>query len=255
MFFFISKILSFLISPFTWIIVLLLLGVFLKNKKVARRLLIACVCVSLFFSNSFIADEVYGWWEYPVTPDNEITQVYDVGVVLGGGMVTIDAQNNRMTFRNNTDRFLQAMRLYKTGKIKNILLSSGSGSLIYRDMLEASLLKKYMVLIGVPDSVILVDSISDNTYQNAKYSAEILNKKFPDGKFLLITSSSHMNRALACFKKAGIKTDTYCTNKMMGKRKVDLMKILVPNIEAIGTWDKLIHEIAGYISYSLMGYL
>ncbi len=255
MFFLISKILSFLISPFTWIIVLLLLGVFLKNKKIARRLLISCVFVALFFSNSFIADEVFSWWEYPVTPDNQITQVYDVGIVLGGGMVTIDAQNNRMTFRNNTDRFLQAVSLYKTGKIKNILLSSGSGSLIYRDMLEASLLKKYMIQIGLPDSVILIDSVSDNTYQNAKYSAEILNKKFPTGKFLLITSSFHMNRALACFKKAGILADPYSTNKMMGKRKFDLMKLLIPNIEAISTWDKLIHEIAGYFTYSLMGYL
>jgi uncharacterized SAM-binding protein YcdF (DUF218 family) len=255
MFFIISKILSFLISPFTWIITLLLLGVLLKNKKAARKFLISCVIVSLFFSNSFIADGVYGLWESPITTDTQLIGTYDAGIVLGGGMVTIDAQTKRMTFRNNTDRFFQALSLYKNGKIKKILLSSGSGSLVYRDMLEASLLKKYMISIGIPDSVVLVDSLSDNTFQNAKFSKKILDEKFPKGKFLLITSSIHMKRALACFEKAGVKVTPYCTNRLTGKQSYDLSHILVPNIGAISTWDGLIHEVFGYVMYFVMGYL
>lgn len=256
MFFILSKILSFLISPFTWIITLMMLGILLKNKKNARRMQITCVIVSLFFSNSFISDGAYGLWESRVTTDAQLSGTYDVGVVLGGGMVTIDAQTDRMTFRNNTDRFLQALSLYKSGKIKKILFSSGSGSLVYRDMLESSLLKKYMVSVGVPDSIVLVDSLSDNTFQNAEYSKKILDEKYPNGKFLLITSSIHMKRALACFEKAGLRVTPYCTNPMTGeKRNFDLMHMLVPNIEAIDTWNKLIHEIFGYVMYYVMGYL
>lgn len=255
MFFILSQILSFLITPFTWIVTLILLALFLKNKKWSRRCLIYGVVVSLFFSNSFISDVAVSLWEYPITLDNEMAASYDVGIVLGGGMVTVDAQSKRMTFRNNIDRMLQAVELYKKGIIKKMLFSSGSGSLIYRDMLESALLKKYLVTIGIPDSVILVDSLSDNTYQNAIYSADILKKNCPDGKYLLITSSIHMRRAMGCFKKVGINVYPYSTNKQTGKFIFDFKHYIIPSIEALGAWDQLIHEIVGYLVYDIEGYL
>ena len=255
MFFVLAQILSFLITPLIWIITLFLLALFLKNKKWAKRCLIYGVIVSSFFSNSFISDIAVGLWEYPITLDNQMDSSYDVGIVLGGGMITIDAQNKRMTFRNNVDRMLQAVELYKKGKIKKMLFSSGAGSLIYRDMLESALLKKYLVSIGIPDSVILVDSLSDNTYQNAIYSKQILKKNCPNGKYLLITSSIHMRRAMGCFKKAGINIVPYSTNKQIGRFVFDFKHYLIPSIEAFGAWDSLIHELVGCIVYRIKGYL
>jgi uncharacterized SAM-binding protein YcdF (DUF218 family) len=255
MFFIISKILSFLISPFIWIVALIILSLFLKNKKWAKRCRIACVVVTLFFSNFFIADEAVRLWEYPVTLDTELAPSYDVGIVLGGGMITIDKQVNRMTFRNNTDRILQAVSLYKTGKIKKILISSGSGSLMFRDMLESALLRKYLITIGIPDSAMLIDSVSDNTYQNAENTAQILKKEKINGKLLLITSSIHMRRALACFKKAGLTVTPYSTNKQTGIRIFDFGHFIIPSLDAVDAWDKLIHEMAGYMMYWISGYL
>jgi uncharacterized SAM-binding protein YcdF (DUF218 family) len=255
MFFIISKILSFLIAPLTWIITLLLLALFLKNKKWSKRCLIYCVIVTLFFTNPFLANEAVGLWEYPITQDKDMAVSYDAGIVLGGGMVTIDADYNRMTFRNNVDRIMQAVNLYKTGRIKKMIISGGSGSLIFRNMLEASLLKRYFVTIGIPDSVMLIDSLSDNTYQNAVNSAQIIKKDFPNGKFLLITSSQHMRRAKACFEKAGISVTPYSTNKLTGKRIFNYQQFIIPDIEALGNWNSLIHEIFGYMVYSMSGYL
>jgi uncharacterized SAM-binding protein YcdF (DUF218 family) len=255
MFFILSQILSFLIMPFTWITALILLALFLKNRKWSKRCLIYAVVVTLFFSNSFISDEFIRLWEYPITLNDEMEESYDVGIVLGGGMITIDAQTKRMTFRNNVDRVLQAVELYKRGKIKKILFSSGSGSLVYRDMLESALLRKYVISIGIPDSVILVDSISDNTYQNAIYCADILKKDCPKGKYLLITSSIHMRRAIGCFKKAGIEVTPYSTDKRTGKRIFDFKHYLIPSIEALSAWNSFIHEIIGYLMYAVRGYL
>lgn len=121
MFFIISKILSFLIAPLTWIITLLLLALFLKNKKWSRRCLIYCVIVTIFFTNPFLSNEAVRLWEYPITQDKELAVSYDAGIVLGGGMITIDSDVNRLTFRNNVDRILQAVSLYKTGKIKKMI--------------------------------------------------------------------------------------------------------------------------------------
>jgi len=255
MFFIISKILSFLIAPLTWIITLLLLALFLRNKKWSRRCLIYCVIVTLFFTNPFLANQAIRLWEYPITQDKDLAVSYDAGIVLGGGMVTIDTDYDRLTFRNNVDRILQGVSLYKTGRIKKLLISSGSGSLIFRNMLESALLKRYLLTIGIPDSVMLIDSLSDNTHQNAINSAQIIKKEFPNGKFLLITSSMHMRRAKACFEKAGINVIPFSTNKITGKWLSDYKHIFVPDIEALSKWNSLIHEIFGYLVYDISGYI
>lgn len=122
-------------------------------------------------------------------------------------------------------------------------------------MLEASLLKRYLLTIGIPDSVMLIDTLSDNTRENAINSARIIKKEFPKGKFLLITSSMHMRRAKACFEKAGIAVTPYCTNKQTGKRIFDYKQFIIPDIEALGNWNSLIHEISGYMVYAMSGYL
>lgn len=255
MFFILSQILSFLFNPHTWIITLLLLALFLKNKKKAKRCLVSVAITALFFTNPFITDEVIRIWEYPITQDKELAANYDAGVVLGGGMVTIDTDYDRMTFRDNTDRIFQAVGLYKTGRIKKMLISSGSGSLLYRNMLESALLKRYLLTVGIPDSVILIDSLSDNTHQNAVNSAKILHKEFPSGKFLLITSSIHMRRAIGCFKKAGIEVTPYSTCKLTGRRIFNIDHLFIPSLEALEAWDKLIHEVIGYAVYAIWGYL
>lgn len=255
-FFILSKLLSFLISPLTWILILLVSSLILKDKKISRKLLIITAIVFYFFTNSFIISEVLRLWEVQVTRDSELKPPYDVGIVLGGGMITYDDDYDRLTFRVNTDRILQAVALYKSGRIKKILISSGSGSLTYRDMLEASLLKRYLTTtLEIPDTALLIDSISDNTRQNALYSADILKKKYPHGKFLIITSATHIRRAMACFEKVGIHATPYSTDKITGKRRFYFNHLLLPNLDSIRHWELFLHEVVGYFVYLVMGYV
>jgi len=211
----------------------------------------------LFFSNSFIVDEFIRLWEIPITKDTGLqNKSFDAGIVLGGGMITKDVENNRMIFRNNVDRILQAVYLYDKKIIKKIIISSGSGSLVYRNMLEASLLKQYLVnSIKIPSDDIIIDSLSDNTHENAIHTSKIINTYFKNGNFLLITSAIHMRRALGCFKKQDINVMPYSTDKITGKRRWDILYLISPNIQAIVKWQNLIHEVIGYYIYRLMGYI
>ena len=255
MFFAISKILSFALSPIIWIITLLFFAIFIKNQKKSKRLVLISIIMFFFFSNSFITDGFIRVMERPVVKIQDIEKVYDVGIVLGGGIITYEKQTDKLTFRTNVDRIMQAVELYKAGKIKNILISGGPGSLLYRDMLEAVLVKRFLLKIDIPDSIIYVDSLSDNTHENAVFSKDILDKYFPGGKFLLITSALHMKRSKACFLKTGIKVDEYCTNKQVGVRRYQFDYLFIPFVVNFLLWEEMFHELIGFLVYSAMGYI
>lgn len=256
MFFIVSKILAFLLNPLIWILVLLGFTLFIKNAKKKKKLLIITIIVLYFFSNHFIISEFYRVWEVQPAQLYQLEDHYDVGVVLSGGMITYDDRYERYTFRANTDRFLQAVYLYKEKKIGKILISGGSGSLIFRDQLEAVSLKDFLVnTLEIPEADILVDSVSDNTHQNAVESTKIINEIFDNPKVLLITSAFHMRRANMCFKKQGIEVALYSTDLTAGPRRYEFEHLFIPAMQSVLQWNKLLHEWIGIIIYKIMGYV
>jgi uncharacterized SAM-binding protein YcdF (DUF218 family) len=250
MFFYLSKILAFLISPFSWVVFFLLLGIFAKDTQRKKRSLITSVVLLLFFSNSFILDEFIHAWEIEVVKYGE-EKPHDIGIVLGGG-VTYDAISRRVKYGNNMQRYTDAIDLYKRGIIKKILVSSGSGSLVY-DWKEADWIQKMYVQFGVAQEDVWVENRSRNTAENAQFSKQMLDSLNFQGTAYLITSATHMRRSMACFSRAGIKTDPYSVNKMTGKRVFYPDHLFLPNAYALVKWDALIHEWIGCVAYKVTG--
>lgn len=249
-----SKILFFLITPIIWITGLLLLAVFSRNKKRQLIALIAGTMLLLIFTNSFILDEVMRKWEIPTVKNNEL-ETYDVGIVLGG-MSSYDKDFGRINFQQGIDRLLQAIDLYKKGKIKKIFISGGSGSMVYKEDREAAYLKPYLINLQIPESDILIEAESKNTRENALFTAEVLKKIYPQGaKYLLITSAFHMRRSILCFEKVGLKVAPFTTDRFSGKRKFYFDHLFIPNTQTLVGWDVLIHELMGFATYKISGYI
>jgi uncharacterized SAM-binding protein YcdF (DUF218 family) len=253
LFFIISKILDFLIEPLVWLIVLLVVSLLSKNPKRKRRFLLTAIVLLVVFSNSFLLDEAMRAWETPATKISALTGTYDAGIVLSG-MVTYDNSFDRIQFNRRNDRLMQAISLYKMKKIKKIVFSGGSGSLVYTYLKESEMVKKFLVEIGIPAEDIIIENKSNNTRENAIFTKDILQHEFPNGKFLLFTSAFHMRRAVACFKKAGIEVTPYSTDRYSGPRKYYPDHLLVPNAGTLFDWNSLLHEIIGYGIYKIMGY-
>ncbi|MBE0650392.1 MAG: YdcF family protein [Bacteroidales bacterium] len=252
MFFIISKILGYSVRPIIWIVILLAIAIFNKNKSTRRKSLIASFVILIVFSNSFIVTKVTGMWA--VSPQ-KIDRDYDVGIVLGGRTVTFDQKYDRRTYHENVDRLLQAVELYEEGKIKKILITGGSANLIYKNVKEADLMDAFLKNIKIPSSDILIDTLAENTHQNALYSKRIL-EKYPNlKKYLLITSSIHMRRALGCFEKEGLKVTPYPTNLINSDGPYNFEYLFIPQSSNFLTWDGTIHEIIGFLVYKIMGYI
>jgi len=254
MFFYASKILHFFISPATWGFSLLFLGLFIKNAKLKRKLYISAVVLLYIFSNSFILDEVFRIYEERNPEILNSQEQFDVAIILGG-FTTYDDELQLEQFHSSIDRLLHGMQLYHTGRAKKIMLVGGSGSISKPEEKEGPILYRFLVKSGIPKNDIIVEPESKNTHENAVNSAEILNKKYPNGAFVLITSGYHMPRAKRCFEKAGLTVTPYSVDQYASPRNYYLDHLLIPNAQTLAKWDMLFHEWFGYISYKIAGYI
>jgi uncharacterized SAM-binding protein YcdF (DUF218 family) len=255
MFFFLSKVLTFLLSPMVWFFTLALWGLKTKDEPRKKKLILASLIVLYVCCNSFIVDELARAWE-PVTPDYYLgSEKYDVAIVLGG-IGSIDERQQRIDFTYSSDRLWQTLELYHRGRVKQIMFSGGSGSIRYPDHKEGFYVKKYLTTIHVPDSALIIENESKNTYENAIYSKKILDSLQFKGSVLLVTSAFHMPRAIKCFQKAGFKNLTpYLTNRVSGPRRFDWDHCLLPNPGAMTVLNMLIHEWVGCLVYKMKGYI
>jgi uncharacterized SAM-binding protein YcdF (DUF218 family) len=258
MFFALSKILAFLISPINYILVALIIGVFAKSRKRKRRSFIAAAVLFLVFSNGFISNKSMSLIEMESVGRSDLPGTYAAGILLGG-MIHYQSDSNLVNFNANGDRLFQTIDLYMSGKIDRIIISSGSGLMQLPSFRESYLIKKYLVGIGLPAGDILVETRSRNTYENAVETGLLLDELYGSRsahQFLLITSASHMRRAVGCFRKQGIDVIPYSTTKraVKGKQIFDIEMIL-PNPAALWQWKTVNHEIAGIVVYRLTGKL
>lgn len=253
MFFFLSKVLSFLFSPLFWWCVILLFAFFSSPSKRRKQFRFVAISVFLFFSNTFVFLEFQRLWEVPGKKITSIRKTYDIGIVLGG-MAIYNSNLGRLNIKEGTDRMWHAITLYKKGIIKKILLSGNNGYLCDSSLNEAQQFKKNLVDWGIPSEDILIEDQSKNTFENALFTKNILSHHPEIKSILLITSSEHMRRASACFKKQHILFDTFSTNVFNGKERYwNFDHLMIPSFDTFLRWNSLTKEWAGYIIYSLTG--
>lgn len=255
MFFILSKLLYFLIKPSVWIGAFLLYAVFGKGPRWRKRSLYLALGCYWFFGNMFIVNQLMHLWEPDSLTANEISEPYDIGILLGGysNLYTLPNQD-RHNFNDRGNRFFNAYELYQTGKVKKLLLSGGSGALLQNVPGEAEQMKAFLMRIGVPDSAIIIENTSRNTWENAVFSKAIIDEKHPDARCLLLTSAWHMRRSKACFDKAGLPTTAFCVDYLSERTRYNPENLLLPHRFGLYYWEVLTKEIVGCVMYRLQGY-
>ncbi|MBK0402437.1 YdcF family protein [Adhaeribacter sp. BT258] len=254
MFFYLSKLLDFLLLPIIWIFVLLLLGLILKNPLYRKRFLMAAIGLLLLLSNPFLINEAFLAWEKPPVPIKELP-VYDAGIVLTGITSGDKSPHDRVYLNKGADRIMHALHLYRAGKIKKIIISGGSGAILERYATEADELHKILQMANVPENDILVEDQSRNTRENALYTKELLGKHPELKSTLLITSAFHMRRSEGCFKKAGLQPDIFPADFYSVDRSFTPDDLLLPQEYCLHYWSVLVHEMVGFFLYKVLGYI
>jgi uncharacterized SAM-binding protein YcdF (DUF218 family) len=250
MFFILSKVLYFLLVPFWWIVLLLVWMILTKSATRKRKLRIAAIIIAVLFTNPLLYRSlVLQWQPGPVYLDS--TQKYSAGIVLGG-MAGYD-KYDRGYFGGSADRFIQTANLYHRGIIQKIIISGGTGSLRQNEPPEAVFLRTAFLENGIPDSAIIVESRSRNTYENAVYTKAITDSLHLKKPFLLITSALHMPRSESVFRKSGFAFVSFPCDYHITPSKPAIENIILPNISLLNEWSYLLKEVVGLYVYKLTG--
>lgn len=256
MIYFLSQIFSFLILPFTIILIIFLTGLILIKKRIGRKILILGFILLLLFSNRFLSNRVMNIWE-PEFVHIDKLPVYEVGIVLTGVTNLNKYAYDRTFFARGADRVTHAIQLYKEGKIKKILITGGAAFYNTNDNREADLLANFMYIAGVKVEDIIIENQAVNTRENAVFAKEKLLEGGYDvhQTYLIITSAFHMKRSQACFDKVGLITDTFPVDYYGNDSKANFQNIFQPAPDSLQHWQILVKEWTGLLIYSIVGYI
>jgi|SRR6185437_5284003 len=242
MYFVLSKVLLLLIFPFIWFLAFFIAGLTVKRPLLKRRFLLISAAILLVFSNPFLFNRFANKWNVAPVPLTD--SVYSCAIVLGG-FSGEDAKGNGY-FNYAADRFVQAVKLFSTGKVSHILVSGGNGSLFPDKFEEADWVKTQLKLFKVPDSCVLIEDRSRNTLENAAFSKRLLEHDHLAPPYLLVTSAFHMRRSLGIFRKQKMAVVPYPCNYMAGNEQTSITDF-IPDAGVMAGWNVYIKELTGTI--------
>lgn len=119
----------------------------------------------------------------------EVLNKCDVGIVLG----------NEQLYKNRADKGIE---LYERGLVDKLAVTGGVGIFNKdRKIPEAIKMYEYLLMKGIPESDIFVESESINTRENMVNVLKILDSRYPkidvkNLRYAVVTSDFHLRRSL-----------------------------------------------------------
>lgn len=132
------------------------------------------------------------------------------------------------------------------------LVFSGGSSFIGGGVAEADVISRQADVIGVPRTRLILENRSRNTYENAAFTAALVQPK-PGERWLLVTSAWHMPRAIGCFRQAGFAVDAFPVDYRT-RGWSDLTRVNGFASDGLLQLDLAVKEWVGLAAYRWSGY-
>lgn len=248
-----DKVFALVAYPLGLSILLLLFGIVLSlaARRVASTLLVVCAVFALWgFSTPLVSKMMLYSLEGTNSPENVSSA--DVAILLGG-IIRGQNQQKDPDLTDAADRVVKAFRLYRSGRVRHILITGGNLPWSLDAVPEAQHIARLLREWGIPDQAIITESNSRNTWENAANSKPIWDDHgFETG--LLVTSATHMPRALAVFRKAGFHVAPAATDFRARPYLEGGVLALLPDAQALADSTVAIKEWVGLLVYRMRGW-
>ncbi|NJL22179.1 MAG: YdcF family protein [Leptolyngbyaceae cyanobacterium SM1_3_5] len=263
MFLFFSKLLPLFVYPLGLACVLMLVALVTLwwRPRIATLSLAIALILLLVGGNGVAATYLLRSLEWQNLPSNPLPNA-DAIVVLGGGVKPQIPPRPWVDVHEAGDRVLYGAQLFREGKAPFVIMSGGRIDWKGGGPSESADMAKIAIALGVPESAILQDPTSLNTYENAVNVRKILQERGLR-RILLVTSAMHMPRSLLIFAKQGIEsiaapTDFLITEQDMRELSASTESTLlnwIPDADRLQQVSRAIKEYIGIVIYRLRGWI
>jgi uncharacterized SAM-binding protein YcdF (DUF218 family) len=232
--------LSFLVLAVTIGVALLYLP---RAAPWARRWLVLIVVIYLALSTPAVAM----WLEDGLHPDyTRVERPQDAQgasaiIVLGNGAVTYaygDHQLHGLT-RRTAMNVLEGVRLHQLLNGSRLIVSGGVPDGGVNQKPEAVLMADAIASLGIPDTHVVVEANSRNTYEQSVRVAALLKR---GERAVLVTTPIHMSRALAYFESRGVHPVPSPAPIEYTAHPDSWRQLLVPNAGALRMSELTVYE-------------
>lgn len=250
-----GKLLALITQPLGWVIALLTLAVFNQGRRPiwGRRLGLSALFLLILIGWQPLPDALLRHLEqqHPVISSHANLGRFEGVVVLGGALESarIWEGNGQVALNAAAERMTMAAALMRQNPKLVMLFSGGEGDLIGYGPSEADRAAVFFASLGVGSERIRYESASRTTYENAVFSASApgIDTSQP---WLLLTSASHMPRAMGVYRKAGWNVTAYPVDFRAGLHTPWWEYSLSQGTQR---WQLALHELVGYVAYQLAG--
>ncbi len=174
-------------------------------------------------------------------------------VVFGAGDEEVAGWDGHVAIPNSVaaSRALEAQRVFQLLHAEWIISSGGNPDGADEPEPSSVNLRNLLVSLGVPASRIILESMSRETHENAALTATILRHLRPDA-VILVTSASHMRRAIGAMRAAGI--DPIPAIAPDSWYEHGWTDTLLPSNHGLYFSGEVVHELIGIPYYRLRGW-
>ena len=251
--FYLSKIVNFFTNPqyilFLIILTQLFIIFFIESKKLVIFFSKLFLILFLFFGyvplSNFLLSKIEDYIQPSKYPIQQLTGV----VVLGGSFETgLESKERNQVFLNSSaERLTKTLEIYKKNPRILILFSGFSNEIKPQGWSESDMAKKFFLDQGVRIDNLIFENQSRNTFENIKYSKDIIaNHK---GTWGLITSASHMPRSFFVFKKQGLILEPISVDYKTGTSRMFWINFDISS--GLTNWNIVFHELIGIAYYKV----
>jgi uncharacterized SAM-binding protein YcdF (DUF218 family) len=169
-------------------------------------------------------------------------------VVLGGGMVRDPVTLKPSLNPHSLSRVYRAFCLYQETRLP--IIASGGRIHERQECTEAEAIEDVLRSWGVPEKDILLETRSRTTWENARYTSEIL-RKHGMQSFYLVTSGVHLRRAFLAFKRWYPEGSPIpvSAHPLVNPGTTSSWEKFLPKQEVLCAWGEMWHELVGYLLY------
>ncbi len=248
-----KKIVTPLFYPLTLCLILMAAGLlllwFTRRQRAGRILVTVGVVMLAVFSSGTVSDRILGPMERSFPPFTAVQERVKWIVVLGGGHTSDPALPvTSQISPESLQRLTEAIRIYRSLPGSKLILSGGA---VFDPASEAEIFRQTARAIGIPPQDLVLSDRARDTEEEARFIREMVG----GDPLVLVTSASHMPRAVALFRKRGMNPIPAPAAHLVKRRQGPVPEDFYPSTMALLKAQLAIREYLGMTWLKLSGKL